>query len=204
MANALLDRYGVVTRGAVAAEDLAGGFAAMYRVLSVLEDAGRTRRGYFVEGLGAAQFASPGAVDQLRLQARRLGEPAIADAPEIVLLAACDPANPYGAALPWPTDGSEGGGGHRPGRKSGALVVLVNGQLAVFVEKGGRSLLTFTNEPRLRSSAFTHLAQAALSRRIPGLRIERCDGVDVRGAYALAELESAGFVLTPSGARVRS
>ena len=204
MANALLDRYGVVTRGAVAAEDLAGGFAAMYRVLSVLEDAGRTRRGYFVEGLGAAQFASPGAVDQLRLQARRLGDPAIADAPEIVLLAACDPANPYGAALPWPTDGSEGGGGHRPGRKSGALVVLVDGQLAVFVEKGGKSLLTFTTETRLRSSAFTHLAQAALSRRIPGLRIERCDGVDVRGADALAELEAAGFVLTPSGARVRS
>ncbi|MGV1035878.1 MAG: ATP-dependent helicase [Candidatus Nanopelagicales bacterium] len=204
MASALLERYGVVTRGAVAAEDLAGGFAAMYRVLSVLEDAGRTRRGYFVEGLGAAQFASPGAVDQLRLQSRRLGEPAMTDTPETVLLAACDPANPYGAALPWPLDGAAARGGHRPGRKSGALVVLVNGQLAVFVEKGGRSLLTFTTASPVRSTAFAHLAKAALSRRIPGLRIERCDGVDVRGADALAELEAAGFVLTPKGARVRS
>src|SRR5439155_3485550 len=123
-ADALLERHGVVTRGAVAAEGVPGGFAAVYKVLGALEERGAARRGYFVEGLGAAQFALPGAVDRLRALAER---PDDADA---LVLAATDPANPYGAALPWPERASESGeadaaAGHRPGRKAGALVVLV-------------------------------------------------------------------------------
>ena len=94
LSHVLLDRYGIVTRGAATTEGIVGGFAGVYRVLSALEDAGTTRRGYFVEGLGAAQFASPGAVDQLRVQARKISERQPGDSPDIVLLAACDPANP--------------------------------------------------------------------------------------------------------------
>ena len=113
---ALLDRYGVVTRGSVLTENSEGGFGAAYRALSSLEESGQCRRGYFVDGLGAAQFALTGAVDRLRAQQR---EP---EQPQALVLAACDPANPYGAALPWPERE-----GHRPGRKAGALVVLVDG-----------------------------------------------------------------------------
>src|SRR5207253_8948890 len=105
IAELLLERHGVVTRGAAVAERVPGGFAAAYRVLSAFEDAGRVRRGYFVEGLGASQFATPGAVDRLRASARPLGAP-YPDSDEgglrTVVLAAADPANPYGAALPWP------------------------------------------------------------------------------------------------------
>jgi len=125
LAETLLDRYGVLTRGAVQAESVVGGFAAVYRVLKAFEDAGRCRRGYFVEGLGAAQFALPGAVDRLRTRAP--SDPH-ADGPSAIVLAATDPANPYGAALSWPRSaGREVGDreGHRPGRKAGALVVLV-------------------------------------------------------------------------------
>ncbi|HEY6933168.1 MAG TPA: crosslink repair DNA glycosylase YcaQ family protein, partial [Marmoricola sp.] len=123
-AESLLERHGVVTRGAVVSERTPGGFAAAYKVLSAFEDQGRCRRGYFVEGLGAAQFGTAGAVDRLRsyLQA----EPRPGEKPVAVTLAATDPANPYGAALPWPDRGE---GGHRPGRKAGALVVLVDGEL---------------------------------------------------------------------------
>src|SRR6185436_6009187 len=109
---AQLDRYGVVTRGSVLTENAEGGFGAAYRGLSLLEESGQCRRGYFVEGLGAAQFALTGAVDRLRTHQREPEEPTA------VVLAACDPANPYGAALPWPDRE-----GHRPGRKAGALVV---------------------------------------------------------------------------------
>src|SRR5450432_3158027 len=116
LAETLLDRYGVLTRGAVQAESVAGGFAAVYRVLKAFEDAGRCRRGYFVEGLGAAQFALPGAVDRLRTRAGP-----DAETPRAIVLAATDPANPYGAALPWPTRAVRQGDvvpereGHRPG-----------------------------------------------------------------------------------------
>src|SRR5919107_3164650 len=131
---ALLDRYGVVTRGSVLTENSEGGFGAAYRALSSLEESGQCRRGYFVEGLGAAQFALTGAVDRLRSYQR---EPEV---PVALVLAACDPANPYGAALPWPERE-----GHRPGRKPGALVVLVGGALIFYVERGGRTLLSFTD-----------------------------------------------------------
>ena len=122
IAEQLLARHGIVTRGAVAAERVTGGFAGVYQVLRVFEDAARCRRGYFVEGLGGAQFAAPGAVDRMRA----LSEPP--EQPRTEVLAAADPANPYGAALPWPDRDAERAG-HRPGRKAGAVVVLVDGRL---------------------------------------------------------------------------
>ena len=131
-----LDRYGVVTRGSALTEDAEGGFGPTYRALRSPEEAGQCRRGYFVEGLGAAQFALTGAVDRLRSHQQ---EPQEA---RTLVLAACDPANPYGAALPWPDRE-----GHRPGRKAGALVVLVGGALVFYVERGGKSLLSFTEDP---------------------------------------------------------
>ena len=146
LAETLLDRHGVLTRGAVQAEGVEGGFSAIYRVLSAFEEAGRARRGYVVEGLGAAQFSLPGAVDRIR---SGVGQERPGDAPTTVVLAAADPANPYGAALGWPdrpnTEGATGGG-HRPGRKAGALVVLVDGALALYVERGGRSLLSWSDD----------------------------------------------------------
>src|SRR4029079_16624418 len=128
-AERMLERYGVVTRGSVMAERTAGGFAAVYKVLSAFEDSGRCRRGYFVEGLGAAQFGTASAVDRLRTFAEGRGGSDEAT-PEAVPLAATDPANPFGAALPWPD--REASGGHRPGRKAGALVVLVDGFLTLY------------------------------------------------------------------------
>ena len=130
-AHQLLDRYGVVTRETALGEGQEGGFAGVYPVLKALEERGEARRGYFVAGLGAAQFALPGAVDRLR--GTRTPEP---DAPPVVL-AATDPAQPYGAALAWPD--SPG----RPARTAGAHVVLADGLPLVVLERGGRSLATF-------------------------------------------------------------
>ena len=129
-AELLLSRHGVLTRGAVAAEGLPGGFAMLYKVLSTFEEAGRCQRGYFVESLGGAQFAVASTVDRLR---GYLDEPGSFEDPtrpeyRAVVLAAADPANPYGAALPWPSRAPEEDGGARPGRKAGALVVLVDGE----------------------------------------------------------------------------
>ena len=127
---ALLERHGVLTREAVAAENLSGGFPAVYPVLRAMEEAGRIRRGYFVDGLGAAQFALPGAVDRLRA----LREPPESDRAAVHLLAATDPANPYGAALPWPRRGDDD---RRPlQRAAGAYVVLVDGEAALYVDRG--------------------------------------------------------------------
>jgi len=163
LAEVLLDRHGVVIRGAVMAERAPGGFAAVYRVLSTFEETGRCRRGYFVEGLGAAQFALPGAVDRLRAVAGSLERAAEradnarqdSDGPRALVLAATDPANPFGAAVPWPSRSPEAGKdpGHRPGRKAGALVVLVDGRLVLYVERGGRTLLTWGNETDLLTPA---------------------------------------------------
>ena len=115
-AEHLLERHGVVTRGAVMSERVAGGFAGVYKVLSAFEDTGRCRRGYFIEGLGAAQFGSAGAIDRLRT----FSEPDSGSGakPAVVALAATDPANVYGAALPWPDAGDVERSGHRPGRKA--------------------------------------------------------------------------------------
>ncbi|MEO8907287.1 MAG: DEAD/DEAH box helicase, partial [Microbacteriaceae bacterium] len=161
----LLERYGVVTRGSVVAEGAPGGFALTYRVLSRFEESARARRGYFIEGLGAAQFATGGTVDRLRSFVRDSTQD-----PEnhAITLAATDPANPYGAALAWPAAGDTTAGaastgtGHRPGRKAGALVTLVDGALALYLERGGKSALTFGDERRLDAAG---LSIGALVRR---------------------------------------
>jgi ATP-dependent Lhr-like helicase len=199
-AEALLDRHGVVTRGAVTAERIPGGFTATYRVLSAFEESGRCRRGYFVAGLGAAQFAGTGAVDRLRAVAAR-DDP---DGPALVL-AATDPANPYGAALPWP-DRAEVGG-HRPGRKAGALVVLVHGHPVLYVERGGRTLLSFSSDADLLTPAADALALAVRDGALGRLTVERADGEEVLGSGAdsalTAALAAAGFRATPRGLRLR-
>ncbi|HEX6756561.1 MAG TPA: hypothetical protein VF109_11540, partial [Mycobacteriales bacterium] len=195
---------GVLTRGAVGAERVPGGFAAVYPVLRAAEESGRTRRGYFVEGLGAAQFASPGAVDRLRTYAadRREASPA-------VVLAATDPAQPFGAALPWPerpsdVDG-EGGRGHRPGRKAGALVILVDGDLTLYVERGGKTLLSWTEDPAALQAAADALALAVREGGLGRLAVERADGESLLAASPLSDaLEAAGFRPTPRGLRLRA
>ncbi len=190
---AQLDRYGVVTRGSVLTEHAEGGFGTAYRALSSLEESGQCRRGYFIEGLGAAQFALTGAVDRLRAQQR---EPEI---PVALVLAACDPANPYGAALPWPERE-----GHRPGRKAGALVVLVDGAPIFYVERGGKTLLSFTEDKARLAPAAVALAGAVQRGELGKLTVERADGGHVFGSPGVSEaLQTAGFRMTPQGLRLR-
>ena len=197
-ADLLLERYGVLTRGSVQSEDVAGGFALMYRVLTEFEDRGRCRRGYFIDTLGGAQFSSTDVVDRLRsFDTERGGEP------HTLALAACDPANPYGAALPWPKSSIEGAG-HRPGRKAGALVVLADGEPALYLERGGKTLLTFTEDPEVRTRAATALAALVHDRRIDSLVVERVDGESVHGNTFANFLTAAGFNTTPRGFRLRS
>jgi ATP-dependent Lhr-like helicase len=203
-ADVLLDRYGVVTRGAVAAERVAGGFAAVYPVLKAAEESGRARRGYFVDGLGAAQFALPGAVDRLRGEGRAGGsgerEPRGA-----LVLAATDPANPYGAALPWPQAArpDDGSRGHQPARKAGALVVLVDGACVLYVERGGRTLLSFADDLALLQPAADALALAVRDGALGKLAVERADGVPVTASPLGEALAAAGFRPTPRGLRLR-
>ncbi len=326
LAHTLLDRHGVVTRGAVAAEGIEGGFAAVYRVLSAFEDSGQARRGYVVEGLGAAQFAMDGAVDRLRATANarerqeplteprmefgaeypgpfaplgtdtarggggggrargrgeagsqsfrefdgspevdgapgsdgasaaedagwfddasgadgrprssgyrfdgdRPGGPGPGDgyrsgpggfggrqagsrtAPRAVLLAAADPANAYGAALPWPEPPT--GAGHKPGRKAGSLVVLVDGELTLYVERGGKTLLAWPSHPdapagpddaRLTAAAEA-LASAASAGRLGTVTVERVNGAAALTSAFGTLLEAAGFHATPKGLRLRA
>ncbi|REE99250.1 Lhr family helicase [Thermomonospora umbrina] len=284
LAEALLERHGIVIRGAVAAERTPGGFAAVYPVLRAFEDTGRCRRGYFVEGLGAAQFALPGAVDRLRAlrepssslpmgsgfvrgpspendpwttspppavesgpeaawqgtspatgsrNAPLEGSPGVGTAardggprsvsrggpgaspwatpgasaptrPRALVLAAADPANPYGAALPWPERDTEAASSHKPGRKAGALVVLVDGVLTLYVERGGRTLLTWADDPTTLQPAVDALALAVREGVLGKLTVERADGESI-GSSPLAEaLEAAGFHPTPRGLRLRA
>ncbi|WP_280508801.1 ATP-dependent helicase [Nocardia flavorosea] len=195
-ADLLLERYGVVTKGAVQNEGMPGGFALAYRVLSEFEDRGRCRRGYFVDSLGGAQFSTTDVVDRLRSFEgdRRSAAPAL-------VLAACDPANPYGAALAWPK--TAGGAGHRPGRKAGALVVLVDGELVLYLERGGRTLLTCTEDPAARHAAATALAELVRSGQVDSLVIDRVDGESVHGNTFAGFLTEAGFSDTPRGLRLR-
>ena len=256
-AEALLDRHGVVTRGAVVAERLSGGFAGVYPVLKAAEESGRARRGYFVDGLGAAQFAMPGAVDALRARAEDASTGRSSPAPALVL-AATDPANPYGAALPWPTrgigpDGSldeapDGGPasaalvpldgalrpaglqaparggpsippelpqpdrratsprarrGHQPARKAGALVVLVDGACILYVERGGKTLLSFTDDPDVLTPAADALALAVREGVLGKLAVEKADGAPIVTSGLGAALSAAGFRPTPRGLRLR-
>jgi len=202
-AELLLGRYGVLTKGAVAAEAVPGGFATLYKVLTTLEDAGRCQRGYFVESLGGAQFAAASTVDRLRSYQDNVDP----DRPayQTVVLAAADPANPYGSALPWPA--GSGDNAHRPGRKAGALVVLVDGELAWFLERGGRSLLNFVGDPEAHRAAAGAVADLVGSGRVGSILIERLDGVPVLDPHGpgpvAAALIDAGFARTPRGLRLR-
>ncbi|MGW3497708.1 ATP-dependent helicase [Streptomyces sp. NPDC001020] len=329
LARTLLDRHGVVTRGAVAAEGVEGGFSATYRILSAFEESGQARRGYVVEGLGAAQFAMDGAVDRLRAvaNARERGEPlpdpgaagpgagngypnefaggsghplapagtpgtgpgpfgaldtasgyggrpddaagagarddledpfatGVTDAfgkgrslpdplsapgfggprsgsgfsaadfgtrsaqglppnrtrstssPRALVLAAADPANAYGSALPWPEPPT--GAGHKPGRKAGSLVVLVDGELALYMERGGKTLLAWPSAPgtgpaedaRLRTAAEA-LAAAARAGSLGTVTVERVNGASALSSPFGILLEGAGFIATPRGLRIR-
>jgi ATP-dependent Lhr-like helicase len=202
LALTLLERHGVLTRGAVAAERITGGFAAVYPVLRAMEEAGQARRGYFVEGLGGAQFALPGAVDRMRA----LAEPKNNKSPERALvLAAADPAQPYGAALPWPERPGETPSSHRPGRKAGALTVLVDGSLVLYVERGGRTLLSWTDDPERLAPSAIALAAAVRDGALGRLTVERADGERAGGDSPLTQaLEAAGFRPTPRGLRLRA
>lgn len=302
LADSLLERHGVVTRGAVAAEGQPGGFSAVYPVLAGLEERGAARRGYFVEGLGAAQFALPGAVDRLRSMSdgarpnsvpetdraaangfgaarNGLGRPgdgrpglpddsasggpgastgfgggpggssgpgasagpgdgaggssgsgsgpdsqrseiggvpadwltpsnpsapsAQAPAAKAVVLAATDPASPYGAALEWPSE-TRSEGGHRPGRKAGALVVLVNGDLTLYVERGGKTFLTFSGDQTCLAVAAKALAQSVRAGALGTLSVERADGEAIQDSTLAEALSAAGFTVTPRGLRLRA
>ncbi|MFD4366266.1 ATP-dependent helicase [Rhodococcus sp. NPDC058521] len=200
-AETLLERYGVVTRGSVIAENVPGGFALMYKVLGTFEDNGRCRRGHFVESLGGAQFSTPHVVDRLRsygdsLEGRHTGSAALT-------LAACDPANPYGAALPWPTRTGDGPA-HRPGRKAGGMVVLVDGELVLFVERGGRTVLTFSDDPGILRTATASLADTVKGGGVDKLVVEKVDGETVHGSDFAPVLTESGFSATPRGFRLRS
>jgi len=173
-------------------------------VLSAFEEAGRCRRGYFVAGLGAAQFGATGAVDRLRSFA---DDAALTPggAPQTVVLAATDPANPFGAALPWPERALDGANaGHRPGRKAGAVVAIVDGGLALYVERGGRTLLTFCHDPERLQPAVDALALAVRDGALGKLTVERADGERILDSPLSAALESAGFHATPRGLRLRA
>jgi ATP-dependent Lhr-like helicase len=188
LAELLLERYGIVTREQVLAEGIAGGFSILYDALSQLETLGVCRRGYFVEGLGGAQFALPGAVERLR--ALR----AVEEAPPLVL-AATDPAQPYGAALPWPQRDAEQ---RRPARVRGAYVVLAGSEPALYVEKGGKGIVTLVQagDPRLRP-AFEALAEFITGGRGRKLSLERVDGEPVVGSPHEALLVELGFRAGP-------
>ncbi len=203
-AEGLLDRHGVVTRGAVLSERTPGGFAAVYKVLAAFEEAGRCRRGYFIGGLGAAQFGSTGAVDRLR-SCTTTDDEAGREPSRALVLAATDPANPYGAALPWPERPADAlTTGHRPGRKAGAVVVLLEGALTLYVERGGRTLLTFSTDPAQLQPAVDALALAVRDGALGRLTVERADGESIHSSALSAALEAAGFRATPRGLRMRA
>jgi ATP-dependent Lhr-like helicase len=191
----LLERYGIVTRETVLAEGIPGGFAALYGELSNLETLGTARRGYFVEGLGGAQFALSAAIERLR--SMRTDEPAGA-----LVLAATDPANPFGATLPWPKRDEEsppgagvaGAGGRRPARVPGAYVVTLDAEPVLYVERGGKSLVPLREpDDEWLRPALEALAEAVRRGRVPRLGIERFDGEPVVGSPTAELLIELGF-----------
>ncbi len=185
-AELMLERYGIVTREAVLAEGVPGGFAALYGELSNLEVLGTARRGYFVEGLGGAQFALAGAVERLRGLPRAERE--------YLVLAATDPANPYGALLPWPKREDA----RRPSRTPGAFVLLRDGEPVLYVERGGRGILRLAElEPGELAEAIGELAAAARDKLVPRLAIERIDGEPAIGSGLEETLIEAGFSRQP-------
>ena len=246
-ADLLLDRYGVLTRGCLQVEDSAGGFSQLYRIYSAAEDRALVRRGYFIEGLGAAQFAAPATVDLLRSTADSLSVPAgpqgfggtqgfgaSAYAPQstdtervygtftVTLLAATDPANPYGATLSWPAIPSfahEGTVKHRPARKAGACVVLVDGAPVLYVERGAKTLLAFTTDPVLLEAAAPALARLVSAGGAEKISVEKVNDVELLGTHTVstpggevveypvealrAALQAQGFYATVRGLSLR-
>ena len=189
LAEVLLERHGIVTREAVLAEGVPGGFAGLYGELSNLETLGTARRGYFVEGLGGAQFALPAAIERLR--SMRADEAAGAQ-----VLAATDPANPFGATLPWPKRDAESN--RRPARVAGAYVVTLDAEPSLYVERGGKGLLPLREvEADWLRAALEALAEAVRRGRVPRLGIERFDGEPVVGSETGALLIELGFRQTP-------
>jgi ATP-dependent Lhr-like helicase len=194
-AEVLLERYGIVTRETVLAEGVPGGFAALYGELVNLETLGTARRGYFVEGLGGAQFALSAAVERLR--GMRSDEPVGA-----MVLAATDPANPYGATLPWPK--REELGNRRPARVPGAYVVTIDADAVLYVERGGKGLVALRDpvgedgEPApWIAEALAALADEVHRGRIKRIAVERFDGESIIGSPFGAALIEAGFRQTP-------
>jgi ATP-dependent Lhr-like helicase len=188
LATVLLERHGVVTREAVVAEGVEGGFASTYPILRAMEEAGRIRRGYFVEGLGAAQFALSGALERLRT----VREPE-SGAPIVHLLAATDPAQPYGAALAWPRRGEDD---RRPlQRAAGAYVVLVDGTAAAYLERGGASLqlMPAADDAEALRLAVSGLRTLLADGRVRELVIKRVDGEPVSSSVRREDLLQAGF-----------
>jgi ATP-dependent Lhr-like helicase len=182
----MLERYGIVTRETVLAEGIPGGFSSLYGELSNLEMLGTARRGYFVEGLGGAQFALAGAVERLRGLPQREGE--------YLILAATDPAQPYGAALAWPKRAE----GRRPARTAGAYVLLRDGDPVIYVERGGKGIVRLVElEGEELTAAISELAAAAHEKVIPKLGIERVDGEPVMGSGLEEEIIAAGFSRQP-------
>ncbi|MBV8953186.1 MAG: hypothetical protein JO179_03540 [Solirubrobacterales bacterium] len=181
----MLERYGILTREQVLAEGVAGGFSAIYGELSQLETLGTARRGYFVEGLGGAQFALSGAVERLRAGADSADPP--------LVLAAVDPAQPYGAALPWP-ERDETDAARRPARVPGAYVVLAGGEPILYLERGGRALQTLVGphderlEPAL-SALVEHVQRGAIKR----VALEKVDGAPAMSSPLAAQLVALGF-----------
>ncbi len=201
LALTLLDRHGVLTREAVAAEGVFGGFSAVYPVLRALEEAGRVRRGYFVDGLGAAQFSLPGAIDRLRSVRDPAERP---DRARVHLLAAADPANPYGAALAWPR--RDDADRRAFARVAGAYVVLVDGVAAAFLERGGRSLamLPAADEPIVAGLALRALGALVADGRTHELLVSKVDGLPIAESAWRPLLLEAGFVPGYRGLALRA
>jgi ATP-dependent Lhr-like helicase len=200
----LLERHGVLTREAVAGEAVDGGFSAVYPVLRAMEEAGRIRRGYFVDGLGAAQFALPGAVERLRALRDQPGEAAGDHGRVVHLLAAADPANPYGAALPWPRRGDDDRRSLQ--RAAGAYVVLVDGAAVLYLDRGGTSVqvLPAAEDAAALALALRSLVDLVADGRVRELVIGRVDGEPVGLSAHRDALLGAGFVQAYRGYALRA
>ncbi|MBK5117571.1 MAG: DEAD/DEAH box helicase, partial [Thermoleophilia bacterium] len=198
-AELMLERYGIVTRETVLAEGIPGGFTTLYGELSNLEILGTARRGYFVEGLGGAQFALAGAVERLRSLSQGEGQH--------LVLAATDPAQPYGTQLPWPKpplrevgpeDDEERRGGRRPSRVPGAYVLTRDGEPMIYVERGGKGILRLARmDDEQLAAALEALVAAATEGTVPRLGIEKIDGESVFGSGLEPALAEAGFARQP-------
>lgn len=193
-AEVLMARYGVLTRGSVQNENVPGGFSAIYKVLTAQEDHGTVRRGYFVAHRGASQFAAPAHVDTLRATTPRGS----------IALAATDPANPYGASLPWPPTQTEHTK-HKPGRRAGAIVVLVAGELALYMERGAKTLLTFTADPDVLEEAAAALVRLVTTARLATVTINTINGESaLHSEHPVKQaLLNNGCHVTPKGLRAR-